>query len=349
MNNLPETSMKTNVEIQNYQVPWWSRPIWGENSLLEALWKKFQKQQIPESTVFLHNRELMDVKVFAKTAIAIDSDKFSNAEFLQYVRLKCYLARGIGEYAGLNESVQLLQVAIEAKNSYITLDQTELRYRSLKQQELYNYVIELLEVEQDKNRFREKVQEKLTEILSYIKTEEGRTAMQSYAEELDHLAEHELGLKLLALFKAYQLADYSILRTISELVASLKEEDVNDLKSLNSLVMSKYNIFDKLGQIIGVKGKQHRPETYARMIQFIALTYRHGLSYLKFDELINVMRKWFKPYNAIIGIRGEYSSMQYKLPAEFCEEIPGVDIYEKYKKSLTDQNTGYAFISFESE
>jgi hypothetical protein len=85
------------------------------------------------------------------------------------------------------------------------------------------------------------------------------------------------------------------------------------------------------------------------MIQFIALTYRHGLSYLKFDELINVMRKWFKPYNAIIGIRREYSSMQYKLPAEFCEEIPGVDIYEKYKKSLTDQNTGYTFISFESE
>lgn len=347
MNNIPETTIKPNQEAPKAQVPWWHRPVWGEESLLEDILSIFRKESIPESTVFLHNREFMDLKIFAKTAQAIDSDKFSSAEFLLYVRIKYFLARGIAEYEGLDESMQLLQVAIEAKNSYLTLDQTELRYRSIKQQEFYRYVLELLEVEQDKVKFKEQVQEKLTEILPDIKTDEGRTAMQSYATELDHLADHELGLKLLALFKAYELADYSILRTISDLVASLREENVNDLKGLSSLVMSKFNVFDKLGRIIGVEGKKNRPETYARMIQYITLTYRHGLSYMKFQELITVMKKWFKPYQAIVGIRREYSPKEYQLPTEFCEEIPGVEIYEKYKKSLMDQNSGYSFISFE--
>lgn len=354
MNNLPETSVKTDLGQKQGDKPWWKRPIFGKDGLLTSLleklfgdsFAKFDKPSVPQNTIILHNREMMDMRVFAKTAMAIDNDKFTNAEFLLFVRLKYAVARGLDEYDGLNESIQLLQVAIEAKNSYITLDQTELRYRSSKQQEFYKFIQDLLKLEEDKTKFREKVQEKLLEVMPYIKTEEGKVAMQCYAEELDHLAEHELGLKLLSLFKAYQLADYSILRTISDLVASLKEQDVTNLKILSTLVMSKYQVFEKLGQIIGVGEKRNTPETYARMIQLITLSYRHQLSYIKFDDLLKVMRKWFGPYRAVVGIRGTYSPKEYKLPKEFMEPLVGVDIYEKYSKSLTDQKSGRVYIDF---
>lgn len=344
MNDLRENSAK--LELQKKKVTWWKRPFVGAYSLIEMLWTKLDKPAVPDNTVMLHHREMMDILVFARTAQAIDSDKFSNQEFLMYVKIKYAFAKGMAEYQGLDESVKLLQVAIEAKNSYITLDQTEIRYRSSKQQELYEYVLEILQTQDDKTKFKEQVQEKLAEILPDIKTEEGRQAMQSYVEELEQLASHELGLKLLTLFKAYQLADYSILRTISDLVAKFKEQDVTDMKGLIALIISKYQMFEKLGRIIGITGQQNTPETYAKMIQYIALGYRHGLSYVKFDELLQVMRKWYRPFRAIVGIRAQYPPKDYKLPKEFCQEIPGTDIYEKYNRSLTDSKTGYAYVDF---
>lgn len=346
MNNLPENSINENTDGQKEQVPWWQRQVWGQDSLIEDLFSKSKKQEIPENILILHNRELMDLKVFAKTAASIANDKFSHPEFLLYVKIKYYLAKGIGEYQGLNDSVQLFQAAIQAKNSYFILDQTELRYRSSKQQEFYQYVLEILESEADKVKFREKVQAKLTEILPEIKTEEGKTILQSYAEELDRLAEYEFGLKLLTLFKIHKLGDYSILRTISDLVGSLQDKNVNDLKSLTSFVSNNYNVFEKLGNMIGINGQKQRPDIYALMIQYTILNYRHGLSYFNFEELVQVMRKWSHHYQEIIKIREEYTPQEYKLPPQFSEKLPGLDIYTKYKQSLTDPETGCSFMSF---
>ncbi len=85
------------------------------------------------------------------------------------------------------------------------------------------------------------------------------------------------------------------------------------------------------------------------MIQFIALSNRHAISYLKFNDLMKVMRKWFRSYQSVIGIRQEHPPSQYKQPKEFKEAIPGVEIYEKYKKWLTDKKTGMVFVDFGDE
>jgi hypothetical protein len=346
VNKSLETSLNSNV---NNDISLWMRPLTGEGSILELISAKFLngKSEVPESVQIIHNGEMMAMRVFARTAESIDSDKFSSQEFLMFVKMKYCLARGIEEYAGLDQSIKLLQAAIEAKNSFLTLDQTELRYRSSKQQEFYKYIESLLLADyEDKIVFKARVQEKLIETLPYVKTEEGKIALQAYQTELERLSEYELGLRLLSLFKAYQLADYSILRTISEIVDSSREKEIIDYQGLVALVISKYPVFEKLKDIIGVSDGKSRPETYARMLQFITLSYRHGKSYAKFAELLQVMRKWFLPYRAIIEIRKQYPTSTFRQPKQFSEEVAGMEIYNKYRKALTDAKTGLTYVDF---
>ena len=51
----------------------------------------------------------------------------------------------------------------------------------------------------------------------------------------------------------------------------------------------------------------------------------------------------------MIGIREQHPPSEYKQPKAFKEPIPGLEIYEKYKKWLTDQKTGMVFIDFGDE
>lgn len=310
--------------------------------------KLFQrKPEVPELVEIVHNREMSAVGIFAKKAESIDSDKFSGQEFLMFVKMKYCLARGIEEYAGLDQSIKLLQGAIEAKNSYLTLDQTEFRYRSSKQQDFYQYVESLLASDyEDKAAFQARVAEKLLSTLPQVKTEEGKIALKAYQSELERLGDYELGLKLLSLFKTYQLADYSVLRTISDILETFREKQTLDYSSLVVLVISKYEVFEKLKNIIGVADNKNKPETYARMMQYIALTYRHDKSYAQFAELLQVMRQWYLPYRAILDIRQRYPRSSFKLPKQFSEDIPGVAIYDKYRKSLTDAKTGFTYVDF---
>lgn len=340
----------TSLSVDSHSnVPWWNRSVIGKDSLLEDLTRQFSKPEVSESAVFLYSREMMSLAVFAKTIEAIDSEKFGKEEFLVFVKMKYLLSQGINEYQGIYESLKLLKVAIDAKDYFIAIDQTELQYRGKKQQEFYQFVESLLWDHKDKAAFRKQVHLKLADSLPQIKTEEGKTALQSYAEHIEQLSDNELGLKLLSLFKRYQLADYSILRVISEIIQSLGKRDLLDFNGLLSLVRVNYDVFEKLQNIIGITEQQSTPETYGLMIQYIGLSNRHGLSNLKFKELMNVMKKWDQAYQTLIGIRQEHPPSQYKQPKAFKQAIPGVKIYAKYKKWLTDKKTGMVFLDLGDE
>jgi hypothetical protein len=331
-------------EPQGNQSGWWNVSI---SSAIETLMGKMGKEPVPEVALAIHNREMMDTIVFAKTAQAIDNAKFTQHEFLLLIKIKYCLDRGLEEYAGLKQSVKYLQAAIEAKNSYLLLDQTELRYRSSKQQEFYRHIQDILDHHSDRQFFRNSVHNKLMETLPDVKSEEGKIALQDYEKEIDKLAEYELGLKLFSLFKAYQLADYSILRSISDMVISFKEKDTMNSKALALMVVDKFDIFEKLGKIIGLSAQQNTPENYAKMLQYIALEARHKKAYDQFQDLLSVMRKWYKPYQNIIRVRAEHPPDKYKQPKEFTEAIPGESLYEKYKNSLSDKRTGNTYFTLE--
>jgi len=355
MNKPSQTTLNPDVTSSSPPKKWWQKGIFSQNGLIgKWLHRWFGhlfhiKKEVSESTIFLYNRAMADIRILGKNMQIIDNEKFGNDEFLVFIKIKYLLNKNLNEYAGLLESIQLLQLAIDTKDSFIAIDQTELRYRGSKQQDFYQYVEKLLANHSSTESFRQNVQLKLSEMIPQTKTEEGKAALNAYSKHLDRLSDHELGLKLLSLFKAYQLADYSVLREISELVQSLNKRDLQDYKALVSLVMANYSSFEKLRKIINVSDKNNNPETYVRMIQYIGLSYRHGVSYIKFEELMGITKRWFRPYQTALSIRAAHPPHQYKQPIDFAPEFVGEEVYFKYLKWLTDKKTGAVYVDFETD
>ncbi|MGK7946226.1 MAG: hypothetical protein AB4058_17330 [Microcystaceae cyanobacterium] len=347
MTKITEQTLTQNKDATTKE-GWWHTPVTEVGNVITSLFSRSPQKEISEEVMLLHNRDMIDVRVFAKTAEAIDNDKFCKAEFLHYVRQRYSVNKGINGYEGLKDSIELLQVAIEAKDSFIAIDQTESKYRSSIQQKLYRCVEEQLAASVSKDVFHKIVFDKLEEILPKIKTEEGKKALQDYAGHLARLSENQLGLKLLSLFKTYQLADYSVLQIISQILQKLSKQDTLNEDNLLKIVKVNYPIFIKLRRIIGLSPVQSTPETYTKILNYIGLSYRHALSYHQFDQLLQVMRQWVKPYYVVDGIRKEHPPRDYTQPKEFAEQIPGLALYMKYKKSLTDRKTGMVYLDLDS-
>lgn len=82
-----------------------------------------------------------------------------------------------------------------------------------------------------------------------ITTEEGRDAIDAYTKELNVLSQYKLGLKLLSLFKQYELKDFSILKNIADIVEAFDGKDLVKSDDLISPVLENYESFEKLGPI----------------------------------------------------------------------------------------------------
>jgi hypothetical protein len=327
------------------------RYLFGESGLYEQLMEKLGMAQpkVSDTTIFLYNRTLMDAKVLAKSVQVIDNDKFSNQEFLLFAKIKFCITYNLEEYEGLTSSIEHLNSALKAQASYSRIEQIELSCQGYKQKEFYQYVQENIKNNIDTITFQEQVNQKLSEILPQIKTDEGKQNLQTYAKEISVLAQDEFSLNLFALFNQQELANFSVLKSISELISNLKEKEVINLKTLTCLVMVNYDRFEEIGDIIGMTKKQRNPDTYGKIIQYLALGYRHQHSFDKFEQLILVMRQWYQCYKALMGIRQEYPPQTYRQPKVFLEEIPGFNLYLKYKNSLSDKKISYNYIDFEEK
>lgn len=303
-------------------------------NLFEELQDKFGNPQVPEGTVFLHDRAFKELLSLARKAERVDSEKFTSQEFLLLVRLKKAGKNGTQEEQQLHYSVELLRVAIATQNSFLRVEQTELRFRSTKQQEFYQFVLDAIAEEADKDKFRDKVKNKLAEVIPSLNTEEGKDALQAYFKEVNIISEHELGLKLFALFKQYQLADFSILKTISNLIERLEGYDLLAPKKLVILIIENYEVFEKIAPLIEFKRENQTPEEFIPILQYIGLANRYLEAYEKFLQLITVLKQWQKPYQTIQLIREEYTSKQYRILSQFTQEIPGLNLYRKYEKYI---------------
>ena len=98
--------------------------------------------------------------------------------------------------------------------------------------------------------------------------------------------------------------------------------------------MVKYDVFEKLGPIIGVPDEYNRPETYAKILQYIGLKDKHEDAYQKFQAFLLLMKKWETYCKTVANVRQKYDPQQYRLPKSFTTVIPATDLYEKYKDSL---------------
>ena len=289
-----------------------------------------------EGSINLHSRSFQEITLIGNKAEKINNDKFGSEEFLLLLRIKINMSKESSGYKGLGNCVDLLQAGIIAQKSFLRLEQTELRYRSRKQQEFYQYIADNLVDDLDREEFAKKIKKKQAEILPLITTEEGRGAIDTYTKEINVLSKYKLGLKLLALFKQYELKDFSILKNVSDVVETLAGKDLLDSSDLVSPVLEHYESFEKLSPILGLSKAESTPQAYAKILQVIGLINRHGKAYLEFEQLVELLKKWEKPYKAIAIVRKEYTEDKYSLPAEFKEDIPGFKVYQRYAEYLAD-------------
>lgn len=326
--------------------PWYNQSLWKKGGLLYTLKKKLGlvKLEVADTSIFFHNRALSEASIFAKSAQVIDNKSFSQEEFLLLMKLKLLLDKDLAEYQGLQQAIDRFKIIIKAERIYANLNQIESSHQGIKQQEFYQFVQNELMQNHNSETFQMQIYNKLTEVLSQIKTEEGRSAVQSYAKNLEELAKNNFGLQVLCFLKTNSLANYHAVKTISDLIFKLNETEIIDLRYLRVQALAQFDVFESLQEFLGLSKKQSNADTYARMLQYIALEYRYQASLDKFEEFIRIIKQWYEYYKTIISIRQEYPSQQYQQPKEFTQEIPGLNLYLKYKKSLTDQKTGYSYI-----
>ncbi len=320
------------------QKPLWNRPLFGDKSLVQRLknwWKQaFFRAIVPDSSVLLYRDSFTQLRNISVIAKNIDNDKFSSQEFLTFLKINSTVKNNAGEYEGLRYTIDLLRVALETKDCFLKIEQIEARYFSYTQQEFYQYVVELLQRELPKEEFKELVQKELLQTIPKVKTDEGKTALQSYSNQLDILSEDQIGLKLLLLFKQYNLTDFSLLRTVAEIADSFYDKNLESLKEFTVIVRVNSELFLKLGEIIKVPKQKNTPETYALILQYIALRNRHRTAFGQFKQLIGLLKQWEQFYEPIMAIRQEYPPSEYKQPPIFLEELPGYSLYQKYQQYL---------------
>jgi hypothetical protein len=311
---------------------WWKRPAWGKKTTMQRLLKPFYRKKIPKGIIFVHGRELEHVAPLAESAQILDIEKFKSSEFIEFLRIRQQLYNNSGPYEGLENSFRLLNTAIEAKICFEKIWQIEFRFLSSKQQECYHLVDKMLADNQRGKDFKDPLESKIEEVLPFINSKEGQQAIVAYGNAYIQLSEYEFGLDLMQLFKQYKMSDYVVLVTVDKILRQYQKEDLTDFRTALIPITNNFDALEKLGPIIQLSKKKAVPETFARMLQFVAMLAKHEDSYVKFQHLMSILEEWNVAYKAILEIRHDYSGEAYRQPKEFSQKIPGENLYEKYQK-----------------
>jgi hypothetical protein len=290
-----------------------------------------RKKKVPQSDRQQHQQELNNLKNLVRRAEHLDNEQFQKQEFSIFSKIKTYIAHNVNEYNDLNHVVDLLDVAIEAQKSFASIYQIESQYYSRSQQEFYNFVAELLNQEDlSRIKFRELVVDRANIVCAILTTNEGKGAINTYAQEVAKIAKHDLGISLLRLFKKNQMSDYTLIGGLRESIDQLDNVNLVDLDGLMLIVLEKSNVFEKIGAVLDLKDEANSAETHRQVLQFIGLKKRYQESYITFQQLLLSVKEFHHYYQSIITIREKYPINVYRVPAEFMIELPGLKLYKKY-------------------
>ncbi|BAQ62781.1 hypothetical protein GM3708_3187 [Geminocystis sp. NIES-3708] len=121
--------------------------MWGSQSFFEWFQSLFGggKNEIPETTQAIYRDRFNSLKNISVMIRAIDNEKFTSREFVNFLMINRQLEQNTGSYESLKDSMDLLRVALETKESFLKIEATETRYRSYAQQEFYEFVFDLLQ------------------------------------------------------------------------------------------------------------------------------------------------------------------------------------------------------------
>jgi hypothetical protein len=315
---------------------WWNRPLVGSVSFSERILGALNPQTVPELALSLHDTEWEELEKIVPTLTMLDNEQYS-PEFLLYINIKNKLENNLDEYKGLDKFIKVFSFAIKNINHFRTIRRIELDFQGKTFLELYEFIEEQLNTNYDPVLFHELVINEIQRLLKVIINTPTQKALLMYKIALEAIIQEEAGLNLLLLFKKYHIQDYAIFKIVNDILKQLKKQDLDNLKALVLVVKVNYDELNKLGQLMGINHQEDLVITYAKIIQYIALSYRYGNIIYRFHQLIDNLQKWYKHYETIVNIRAEYPNHKYKVSSNFLQPIPGESIYSKYKPFINIQ------------
>lgn len=317
--------------------PWWNRPLWGSKSGLQIILEPFFKSTIPEGALLFHQQQIAQATEIAKKAGKIDSEKFSSQEFVLFLNIRLNCIKRLADYREIDIGFKLLTAAIDVQSSFTTIWQVEYQYRSFKQMEYYKFVDSCLELGIGKEDFLQTINSKLDEILPHIKGEAGPLALKSHQKSLMTVADNEFGLELLRRFRKNHLDDYLVLQKIGYLINEVQKQDLTDLRNFQPIIVRKYSLLEKILPIIEFDPEKSDFETLVKIVQLVALEFKHRYSYQLFQQLISRLKQWYPHYREVHQICQTYTADKYRQPKEFMQKVPGSSLYMKYEQWFEDK------------
>ena len=307
---------------------------------------KVYKNSVPDSDIFNYNQEFKKITVLAKQVQETDNEKFTDREFINYLKLKIGLISS--RENGLYKSIQFLQIAIASKRHFDQIFVVEARYLARKQQELYQFAYDLIDQNIIGEDFRQQIEAKLTTTLPNIPTEEGKSALQVYVSSLVELSHAEYALQLLSQFKRYEMFSYALIRAINDLTTKFESMDLTDSHVLLPDIMLKLEALEHLAAIVDIPKNFANPEGFLQIFYFMALENKQQDTARQFKRFIASIERWKPAYRTLQNIRNFYNPKSYLLPKEFSLKIPGESIFNNYK-SLVPQLVDIQQPSIEAE
>lgn len=287
---------------------------------------------VPQAVIQFHKKTSRTLSVKAWHVRRIQMEKFDNNEFVMFLRIQRDLNLNRGKHKRIKHAVELFEVALDVKDSFLLIEQTEMRFRSSTQQKFYQFIGELLTKSYTSQKALKLVGKAFKKIYPRIKTKQGQTVMKDYVSAIKNVFRHRFGIELLTLFKKSKLKYYAMLFNISRIVKTTRKKDVRDLRKLAIMVHDNRADFQRLGKILELPQELNSPNTYARMVQYVTLKYRHRSSAEQFQKLMQYLVEWEDSFKILMDIRQEYTTQRYQPINEFFAPVPAWDIYRKYKE-----------------
>jgi hypothetical protein len=326
--------MNINAILKKDQEQWWNRLLWGKKSLRERLNDPVFESSSNEDILSFYNLGLMQATLLAEVIRNQDKQEFVNPEFISFLKLK---NKEIDKYKDLLKSIRLLTIALQLKDIFFTLWNIENRFQGFQEQNFYDFIAELIEKNVTQSEFLTILNQRFDEDISFLDNSNIQTALKSYKKGIEILSVNNLGLKLLGNFQKNQINYMIFLKNFNDMINILIEKKyIHHLSSLEIYVNRNRNsvFFKQISKVIELSGTLNNYKNQALVIQYVGLNYKYTSDYLEFKEFLNFLSQWEKTYQIITNIRQEYKEMSQKLPQEFKQEIPGLEIYQKYHNLL---------------
>jgi hypothetical protein len=327
--------MKLETTLNKDKQQWWNRPLWGEKSLWDRLNEPVSNLVDNKEILSLHNQALIQAILLAETISKQDREEFSHPEFIKFLKIRNKVNKEIDEYEYLLNSIRLVTVSLQLKDIFISLGEVENRYQGFQEQGFYDFINSLIEKNLTRDEFLAVINNRFPYYTSLLSNPNIENALKSYKKGIEILAVNSLGLKILGNLKKHQINYVIFLNKLHEIINNLIQKNhLENLNFLEAFISKNSSFFKQLNKIIELSETLNNDTNQALIIQFVGLSYKYKSDYVEFKDFLTLLSQWEKTYQTINNIRAECADISKNFGKKFEQEIPGLEIYEKYHNLL---------------